>query len=134
MRVSDVRELRRHQRSQCTLCVHQNVARCHIVTGGDGGEYRSFRGTGFMEYWIGLSHQSALMLSARTTLLHFSVSAAMNLPKSAGAPASAVPPRSASRAFNLGSASAALISLLSMSMISTGVFFGMPTPYQLLAS
>ena len=38
------------------------------------------------------------------------------------------PPRSASRAFILGSARAALISLLSLSTISAGVFFGAPTP------
>src|SRR5262245_10449865 len=34
----------------------------------------------------------------------------------------------------LGIGEAALISLLSLSMISAGVFLGMPTPYQLLAS
>src|SRR5262245_48113167 len=39
---------------------------------------------------------SALMLRARMTLPHFSVSSAMSLPKSAGEPASTVPPRSAS--------------------------------------
>ena len=43
-----------------------------------------------------------------------------------------MPPRSASRAFILGSARAALISLLSLSMISAGVFLGAPTPYQVL--
>src|SRR5262249_36658100 len=78
--------------------------------------------------------QSALMLSARMTLLHFSVSSTMSLPKSAGESASTSPPRSASRAFILGSARPALISLLSVSMISAGVAFGAPTPYQLLAS
>src|SRR5215472_13368714 len=34
------------------------------------------------------SHHCALMLAARTTLPHFSVSSAMSLPKSAGEPAS----------------------------------------------
>src|SRR5262249_5116761 len=67
------------------------------------------------------SAYSGLMLAARITLPHFSVSAAMNLPKSAGEPVSAVPPRSASLALILGSASAVLISLLSLSMISAGV-------------
>ena len=38
--------------------------------------------------------------------------------------------QSASRALILGSAKPALISLLSLSMISAGVFLGAPTPYQ----
>ena len=67
------------------------------------------------------------------TLPHFSVSSVMSLPKSLGEPGSTVPPRSASRAFILGSASAALISLLNFSMISTGVFLGAPIPHQALA-
>ena len=62
------------------------------------------------------------------TLAHFSVSSAMNLPKSAGEPASTSPPRSASRALSLGSARPALISLLSLSTISAGVVFGAPMP------
>src|SRR6266540_776237 len=37
------------------------------------------------------------MLAARITLPHFSVSSAMSLPKSAGEPASTMPPRSAMR-------------------------------------
>ena len=71
---------------------------------------------------------SGLMFAVRITLAHFSVSSAMSLPKSAGEPASTVPSRSASRALNLGSASAALISLLSLSTISAGVFLGAPRP------
>src|SRR5262249_20268591 len=53
---------------------------------------------------------SALMLRARMTLLHFSVSSAMSLPKSAGEPASALPPDSAIRALIVGSARAVLVS------------------------
>jgi|SRR6516162_1772127 len=67
---------------------------------------------------------SGLMLAARITLPHFSVSSAMNWPKSAGDSAKGVPPRSASRAFTLGSARPALISLLSLLTISAGVFLG----------
>src|SRR5262245_23596701 len=93
-----------------------------------------FRGTGVTEHWIGLPHQSALMLRARMTLPHFSVSSAMSLPKSAGETTSGVTPKTASRAFILGSARPALISLLSLSTMSAGVFLGMPTPYELLAS
>ena len=64
----------------------------------------------------------ALMLAARITLSHFSVSAAMNAPRSAGVPGRVMPPKSASRAFSFGSARAALISRLSCAMISAGVF------------
>ena len=74
------------------------------------------------------------MLADRITLLHFSASAAMNLPKSAGEPASGAAPKSTSRAFILGSARAKFISLFSLSMISGGVFLGAATPNQLLAS
>jgi hypothetical protein len=52
----------------------------------------------------------------------------MNFPKSAGVPGNTVPPKSASRAFNLGSARATLISLLSFSTISVGVFLGADPP------
>src|SRR5262249_31755011 len=77
---------------------------------------------------------SGLMLAARTTLPHFSASSVMSLPKSAGEPASAASPKSASRAFILGSARAAFISLFSLSIILGGVLFGAATPNQLLAS
>src|SRR5262249_29066560 len=89
------------------------------------------------QLWNAAGAQSAypaLMLAARTTLPHFSVSVAMSMPKSAGDPRSAVPPNSANRALILGSTSAALISLLSLSMIAEGVFFGTPTPNHALAS
>src|SRR5262245_21216347 len=78
--------------------------------------------------------QSALMPTNLTTLPHLSVSSTMSLPKSAGESASTSPPRSTMRAFIRGSARAALISLLSLSITSTGVFLGAPMPYQLLAS
>src|SRR6266540_68779 len=60
---------------------------------------------------------SGLMFAVRITLAHFSVSSAKSLPKSAGEPPSTVPSRSASCALNLGSTSAALISLLSLWMV-----------------
>src|SRR5262245_33272592 len=78
--------------------------------------------------------QSSLAPDNFTTLPHFSVSSTMSLPKSLGEPVSAMPPRSASRAFIFESATPASISLLSLSMISTGVFLGAPTPNQPLAS
>jgi hypothetical protein len=58
--------------------------------------------------WLGLPDHSALMLRARMTLPHFSVSSAMYFPKPAGEPTSAVPPKSASRAFALGLAELAI--------------------------
>src|SRR5262249_24347475 len=61
---------------------------------------------------------SSLMLAARITLPHFSVSSPMNLPNSFGEVGNAVAPSSAIRALILGSPSAALISLLSLWMIS----------------
>ena len=72
--------------------------------------------------------QSALMPVNFTTLPHFSVSSAMSFPKSAGEPTSGAPPKSVRRAFSLGSARLALISLLSCSTIAAGVAFGAPTP------
>ena len=74
------------------------------------------------------------MLAARITLPHFSVSSAMSFPKATGEPANIVPPTSAIRAFILGSARPALISLLSLLTISAGVFAGAPRPYIELAS
>src|SRR5262249_58727047 len=77
---------------------------------------------------------SALMPANLITFAHFSVSSAMSRPKSVGEPTSPMPPTLASRALILGSESAALISVLSLSMISSGVFFGAPTPNHVLAS
>ncbi len=57
----------------------------------------------------------------------------ISMSRSLGEPGSRVPPRSARRAFIVGSARPALISLLSLSTISAGVVFGAPTPYQELA-
>src|ERR1700674_1783359 len=71
---------------------------------------------------------SALILAARITLAHFSVSSAMSLPNSAGELGNTAAPRSARRALKPGSARAALISRLSLSMISAGVFLGTPMP------
>src|SRR5262245_10144199 len=79
-------------------------------------------------------YDSALIFVSRITLLHFSVSSAMSLPKSAGEPGSTVPPESAIRALILGSVRAELVSWLSLSMTSAGVPLGAPRPNQTLAS
>ena len=71
---------------------------------------------------------SGFMLAVRITFAHFSVSSAMNLPKSAGVIGIGTPPNSASLVLSLGSARPALISLLSRSMMSTGVLLGAPMP------
>src|SRR5437588_118044 len=77
---------------------------------------------------------SGLILFARITFAHFSVSSAINFPNSAGEPATAELPRSASRALILGSARPVLISLFNLSTIAAGVFLVTPTPNQVLAS
>src|SRR5262249_7880587 len=77
---------------------------------------------------------SGLMPANLITLAHFSVSFAMNFPKSAGVIGIGTPPRSMRRCLILGSARPALNSLLSVSTISAGVPLGAPTPYQVLAS
>src|SRR5262245_4457660 len=77
---------------------------------------------------------SALMLRARITLPHFSVSSAMNFPNAADVIDIGSTPKPASRALMAGSAAMALISLLSLSITSVGVSFGAPTPYHWFAS
>src|SRR5215510_5152637 len=84
--------------------------------------------------WSGLCDHSGLIFAMWITFFHFSVYSTMNLPKSAGEFAKTVLPRSMIRAFILGSASSALISLLSLSMISAGVFFGATMPIHPVAS
>src|ERR1700686_5536160 len=80
--------------------------------------------TGTVEYSVRFLSpvQSGLAPENLTTLTHFSVSSAMSLPKSVGEPARGIPPKSARRVFILGSARAALISLLILLTISSGVF------------
>src|SRR6516164_5450010 len=71
---------------------------------------------------------STLMPAVRITLPHFSVSSVMNLANSAGELTNGCPPKSTRRAWKLESARIALTALLSLSMISTGVFAGAPRP------
>src|SRR5262245_16027333 len=75
---------------------HDELAPFHPITSS-----AAIRGTG--GYGISTADwpHSALMPANLTTLPHFSVSSAMSLPKSAGEPASSVPPRSARRALIL---------------------------------
>src|SRR4029453_7314435 len=98
-----------------------------------------YRGSGLvqrevMEYRSEFPDHSGLMPADLITLPHFLVSSEMSLPKSAGEPASTVPPRLASCALNFGSAMLILTSLFSLSMSSTGVLFGAPMPNHALAS
>src|SRR6202035_3815326 len=71
---------------------------------------------------------SDLRFAHLTTLPHFSISVAMNFWKSAGEPVITMAPNSESLPLSTGSASAALVSRLSLSMISTGVPAGAPMP------
>src|SRR5262245_59489798 len=77
---------------------------------------------------------SGLILPARTTLAHFSISSTISFPQSAGEPGSVHAPISASRALSFGSASPALISWFNLSTMSAGVFLGAHTPFHVLAS
>src|SRR5262249_21648265 len=78
--------------------------------------------------------QSALAPENFTTLAHFCVSSEMKVPESADDRLRIMPPSSVSLVFILGSARPALFSLLSLWMISAGVFFGAPPPYRVLPS
>jgi hypothetical protein len=75
-----------------------------------------------------------LILANLITFAHFSVSLAMNFSNSGGLIGIGMPPKSISRAFNAGSARPALVSLLSFSTMSAGVFLGALVPNQTLAS
>src|SRR5262249_62326094 len=76
-----------------------------------------------------------LMPAALITLAHFAVSSAMSFPKSAGEPASTIPPMSASRSMILALARPALVSLLRASTIAAGrVFLAAVTHHQLRPS
>src|SRR6516164_10812044 len=79
-----------------------------------------------MECLVGAADHSGLMLAARITLLHFSVSLTMKASKSAEEPANIALPRSERRACTWGSARIALISLLSLSTIAPGVLLRRP--------
>src|SRR5262249_4534852 len=74
--------------------------------------------------WAEARRYSGLMLAARITLPHFSVSSAMNLPKSAGVIGIGRPPRSASRAFIVGSARAAGVSPFRLSTVGAWCILG----------
>src|SRR5215470_17100477 len=87
-----------------------------------------------MECLVGAADHSGLMLAARITLRHFSVSLTMKVSKSAEEPANIALPRSERRACTWGSARIALISLLSLSMIAPGVLLRRPMAHHWLAS
>src|SRR5258705_8818303 len=78
--------------------------------------------------------QSGVTPATATTFAHLVISSAMMAVKSAGEPASTLPPMAARRAANAGSASAALISRLSRLTTSAGVPLGTPMPVAALAS
>src|SRR5262245_6559051 len=87
-----------------------------------------------MQHFGCLAYHSALILAPRITRPHFTVSSAMNLSNSADDIGVTSAPSSAKRSLSLGSPSAPLISLLSLAMISAGVFLGTPTPDQEVTS
>src|SRR5262245_22249868 len=79
-------------------------------------------------------NHSGLMLAARMTFPSLSVSAATNFPRLAEDSGNGSTPVSASRVATFLSTSAALISRLSLSIISAGVSLRRPRTYQVLKS
>src|SRR5215472_14049041 len=79
-------------------------------------------------------NHSGLMPANLIILPHLSASSDMNFPKAADVIGIGSAPKANSRAFIVGSARIALISLLSLSMIAAGVSLGAPSPYQPIAS
>src|SRR4249920_1646396 len=71
---------------------------------------------------------SALMLAARITLAHLSVSSMTSLVNSPGETTSTEPPRSPMRPLITGSARPLFTSLLRISIVAAGVSFGTPKP------
>src|SRR5262249_57101601 len=94
----------------------------------------AIRGTERYGVWAEGRHYSALMLAARITLPHFSVSSAMSFSNSAGDIGIGTLPSSARRALIFSAARAALISLVSVTPISSDVPFVAPMPCHVLAS
>src|SRR5262245_39063395 len=111
------------------------AASCHFQTHalqqtGPGEQHRQHVESDSRNGSYGMSaDHSGLMLAARTTFAHFSVSSPRSLLYSAGESARGVLPRSTIRALIRGSARLALIARLSLSMSSTGVLRGTPTPW-----
>src|SRR6516165_9789033 len=95
---------------------------------------RDFAERNVMKCLVGAACHSGLMLAARITLLHFSVSLTMKVSKSAEEPPNIALPRSERRACTWGSARIALISLLSLSTIAPGVLLRRPMAHHWLAS
>src|SRR5215471_13707340 len=108
------------------IWTHANLVLLRLVglaagrSAGDSLPSPTFAERNVMECLVGDAGHSGLMLAARITLLHFSVSLTMNVSKSAEEPANIALPRSERRACTWGSARIALISLLSLSTIAPG--------------
>src|SRR5262245_830458 len=119
----------------CTADRKRRIARRgYSITSSARPDVRRLRGTGRYGISIRLPRQSAVMLAARITLPHFSVSSTINFPTAADVIDIGSTPKPASRAFMVGSVVTALISLSSLSITSAGVPFGAPTPYHWLIS
>src|SRR5262245_42063711 len=117
-------------RLQCPVCPKADIGNCPQGQSRDCSHSpNGLYGTLGCE-WTCYS----LIFAARMTLPHFSFSAAMNFPNSAGEVAKTVSPQSTIVCLILGSARPALIALLSTSMLAAGVSFGAVTPNQPTAS
>src|SRR5215831_3266392 len=81
-----------------------------------------------------ITYHYGLIPANFTTLAHFSVSSPISAPNWVGVIGIGSAPRPLIRASSCGSASPAVILLLSLSMIAAGVPLGAPIPIQPLAS
>ena len=108
----------------------------HVEAELTGSPRRGLEKRNFMECRADIAPlHSGLMPEALITLAHFSASSAMCFANSAGVFGGiATAPSSARRFLIAGSPIATLNSLLSVSMMTAGVFFGTPKPIYALAS
>jgi hypothetical protein len=90
----------------------------------------TIRRTGVTEYWIGTAASVCLDIGRPNHLAPLLDFVGDELAKVRGRARKRCAPQSAIRAFSLGSARPALISLFSLSTISAGVAFGAPRPNQ----
>src|SRR5262249_51253927 len=106
---------------------------CTLSDGRSGLRSTSPNGSYGMSTRGGWSY-SGLMPADLITLANFSVEIGTRLPEGGRRPGKPGAAHPGDRGFDFGSVRPTLISLLSLSMISAGVFLGAPTPCQPLAS